>query len=53
MNRIKLSIILFILGLTCLVGALVLARSDEAIARRAKTSNNLLVEQKQVVVVKK
>lgn len=38
MNRIKLAIILFILGLTCLVGALVLA----------KTSNNLLVEQKPV-----
>ena len=53
MNRIRLAIILFILGLTCLVGALVLARSDEAIARRAKTSNNLLVEQKPVLVVEK
>lgn len=43
MNRIKLAIILFILGTTCLIGGLVLA----------KNSADLLVEQKLVVVAEK
>ncbi len=43
MDRIKLAIILFILGATCLIGALVLA----------KNSADLLSEQKQAIVVEK